>query len=528
MNLKKIHIIIIGAGASGATAAWNLSKKKFNITCLEQGPLLNKNSYSFNQDKWEIYKKNKFHINPNVRKLKSDYPINDRDSPISIANFNAVGGSTVLYSGHFPRFHPSDFKTKTLDNVGEDWPLNYKDLEPFYDINDKMMRVSGLLGDPAYPPMKYLCPPVPLNPAGELVAKSFNKLGWHWWPSYSALFKEKKNQENFIRSTVDICYWPEAIKNGVKLKTNSRVIKIITDSANKATGVIYVDNKKKKKFLKADIVILACSGAGTPRILLNSKNKKFPHGLANSSGLVGKNLMLHPLGYVEGTFSKFLASFKGPSGCCLASQEFYETSRKQKFKRGFTMQVLRGHEPLETIMQIKKFGKLQFGKKFFKEFLKYYGKTISIAIICEDLPEKNNYVELDYKNRDSSGMPGIKIHYKLSKNTKKMLVYGISRAKEVLKTMGARKISSFGPVKHTGWHIMGTTKMGINKKKSVVNQFGQAHDIKNLVIVDSGIFVTSSGVNPMSTLQALALKITDYIKKFPEKYIIKNDRRKKY
>ena len=137
-------------------------------------------------------------------------------------------------------------------------------------------------------------------------------------------------------------------------------------------------------------------------------------------------------------------------------------------------------------------------------------------------------MELYYKNRDSSGMPGIKIHYKLSKNTKKMLAYGISRAKEVLKTMGARKISSFGPVKHTGWHIMGTTKMGINKKKSVVNQFGQAHDIKNLVIVDSGIFITSSGVNPMSTLQALALKITDYIKKFPEKYIIKNDRRKKY
>jgi choline dehydrogenase-like flavoprotein len=131
MDLKKMHIIIVGAGASGAAAAWNLSKNKFKVTCLEQGPLLNKNSYSFYQDKWEIYKKNKFHINPNVRKLKSDYPINDKNSPISIANFNAVGGSTILYSGHFPRFHPSDFKTKTLDKVGADWPINYKDLEPF-------------------------------------------------------------------------------------------------------------------------------------------------------------------------------------------------------------------------------------------------------------------------------------------------------------------------------------------------------------------------------------------------------------
>jgi choline dehydrogenase-like flavoprotein len=520
MNLKKFHIIIIGAGASGATAAWNLSKNKFKITCLEQGPLLNKNPCSNNQINWEIYKKNKFHINPNVRKLKSDYPINDEDSPISIANFNAVGGSTILYSGHFPRFHPSDFKTKKLDNVGDDWPLNYSDLEKFYDTNDKMMKTSGLLGDPAYPPMKHLYPPVPLEPAGELIAKGFNKLGWHWWPSYSALFK-KKNNKNYMRSTVDVCYWPEAIKNGVKLKTNSRVIKIITDGKNKATGVIYANNKKEKKFLKADIVILACSGIGTPRILLNSKNKKFPKGLANSSGLVGKNLMLHPLGYVEGTFSKFLASFKGPSGCCIASQEFYETRKKEKFKRGFTMQILRGDGPLEMTMQIKKLGILQFGKNFFKDFLKYYGKKISIAIICEDLPEKNNYIELDYKNRDSSGMPGIKIHYKLSSNSKKMLAYGISKAKEVLKIIGAKKILSFGPVKHTGWHIMGTTKMGIDKKRSVVNQFGQTHDIKNLVIVDSSIFVTSGGVNPMSTLQALALKITDYIKKFPEKYIIK-------
>lgn len=520
MYLKKIHIIIVGAGASGAAAAWNLSKNNFKITCLEQGPLLNKNSYSFNQDKWEIYKNNKFHINPNVRRLKSDYPIDDKDSPISIANFNAVGGSTILYSGHFPRFHPSDFKTKTLDNVGEDWPFNYEDLETFYDINDKMMKVSGLLGDPAYPPMKHLYPTVPLYPAGELVAQGFNKLGWHWWPSYSALFKEKKNQENFVRSTADICYLQEAIKNGVKLRTDSRVIKIITDSTNRATGVIYITNKKRKKFLEADIIILACSGIGTPRILLNSKNKRFSNGLANSSGLVGKNLMLHPLGYVEGTFSKFIASFKGPSGCCIASQEFYETRKKEQFKRGFTMQVLRGNGPLETVMQIEKFGKLQFGKNFFREFLKNYGKTISIAIICEDLPERKNYVELDYKNRDSSGMPGIKIHYKLSNNSKKMLANGISKARRVLKTIGANKIFSFGPVRHTGWHIMGTTKMGLDKKRSVVNQFGQTHDIKNLVIVDSSIFVTSGGVNPMSTLQALALKITDYIKKSPEKYII--------
>jgi len=184
------------------------------------------------------------------------------------------------------------------------------------------------------------------------------------------------------------------------------------------------------------------------------------------------------------------------------------------------MQILRGTGPLDTVMQLKKFNKLQFGKNLLKEFFNYYGKTMSIAIICEDLPEKNNFVELDYKNRDSSRMPGVKVHYKLSDNSKKMLVHGMSRAKKVLKYAGAKKISAFGPVRHAGWHIMGTAKMGTNKKKSVVNQYGQTHDIKNLVIVDSSIFVTSGGVNIMSTLQALALKITNHIKNFPEKYTI--------
>ena len=112
-------------------------------------------------------------------------------------------------------------------------------------------------------------------------------------------------------------------------------------------------------------------------------------------------------------------------------------------------------------------------------------------------------------------MPGVKIIYKLSENSKKMLSHGLSRGREIMKEAGAKSIITFGPVKHTGWHLMGTTKMGRSSKDSVVNKYGQTHDIKNLVIVDSSIFVTSAGVNPISTLQAIALKITTNIKKFP-------------
>ena len=187
MKNNNVDILIIGAGAAGAAAAWNLSKSGYKIICLEQGPSLNYKSYSFSQTNWELLKQRKFNINPNIRKLKSDYPIDDRRSPISIANFNAVGGSTILYSGHVPRFHPSDFKTKTLDGVGEDWPFVYKDLEPFYELNDKMMNVSGLVGDPAYPPISNLKPSVPLGLAGKKIAQGFNKLGLHWWPSYISI-----------------------------------------------------------------------------------------------------------------------------------------------------------------------------------------------------------------------------------------------------------------------------------------------------------------------------------------------------
>ena len=130
-------IVIIGAGASGAAAAWNLSKKYKSIACLEQGDWMDPSKYPSTQGDWELLKSRNFSPLPNERNLSSDYKIDDTDSPIAISNFNAVGGSTILYSGHFPRMHPSDFSTLTLDKVGFDWPIKYHDLEPFYNINDK-------------------------------------------------------------------------------------------------------------------------------------------------------------------------------------------------------------------------------------------------------------------------------------------------------------------------------------------------------------------------------------------------------
>ena len=501
----------MGAGAAGSAASWNLSKSKLKVVCLEQGPLIKKSEYSFNNINREINKFNLFNTDTNTRNCNHDYPINSSNSPITIANYNAVGGATLVYSGHYPRFHPSDFKTKTLDGVGEDWLFNYYDLEKYYDLNDQMVGVSGLSGDPAYPDIKNLLPPVNIGYSGKLLAKAFNKLGWHWWPSYSALKNSKKFHKGIRPTAVEI-YLKKAIKNGVILKPNCRVIKIKTSKKNKVSGVIYLDKQKKKIYLKASIVLLAANGIGTPRILLNSSNKQYPKGLSNSSGQLGKNLMLHPLGFVEGKFNKFLASNEGPEGCSLFSHEFYETKKNRDFKRGYTIQHLRSPGPIESYYYLKKFNKIKFDKNFFKSFFDYFGRSIQLAIICEDIPQKKNFLELDYKNKDSCGSPGVKINYKLSDNTKKMLSHGINQCKKLLKVAGASQVNAFGPVRHTGWHLTGTAKMGNSPRNSVVDKFGQSHDIKNLFIIDSSIFPTSSAVNIASTIQAVSLKISEGIK----------------
>ena len=527
MAEKIVDVLIIGAGPSGAAASWSLSKTNLSIMCLEQGDRVDTSDYPSTKRNWELLRQNEYNPSPNVRKLPADYPINDKDSPIAIANFNAVGGGTIIYSGHFPRFHPSDFKTRTLDGVADDWPVNYAQLEPFFSENDKMMGVSGLADDTAYPPIEGLLPPIPLGRMGETIGKGFNKLGWHWWPSYSAIItRSYGGREKCInlgpcdtgcaqgaKSSVDITYWPLALRNGVKLKTRCRVSKININKSCKATGVTYYNEKGDECVQKARIVILACNGVGTPRLLLNSYSKYFPDGLANRSGLVGKNLMLHPLGYVEGVFDEPIESHIGPQGCCILSQEFYETDTKRGFVCGYTMQILRGPGPIETALTGAALQKIPWGVDHHMAFAKRFNHIIGMGIIVEDLPELHNTVTLDETLVDSNGIPAPKITYKLSENSKKMLAHGLSKGKEVMQASGSSKNFAFGPVRNTGWHLMGTARMGTDPINSVVNEWGRSHDVRNLFIVDSSIFVTSGGVNPVSTMQALALYIADKMKK---------------
>ncbi len=525
---EPVDVLIIGAGASGAAMAWSLADTRMRIVCMEQGDWTSPGEYPTNYPDWEQRLAGEHSSDPNVRGLVTDYPINNDESPISVVNFNGVGGGTILYAAHFPRLHPSDFRVRSLDGVADDWPLGYEHLEPYFAENDRMMGVSGLSGDPTYPAKQPPLPPLPLGLTGEAMAQGFNKLGWQWWPSDSAivsrLYEGRDQCKNLgpctsgcaqgAKSSVDITYWPAAQRSGVELWTRCRVREITLNDNGMADGVIYYDADGNEQHQRAEVIVMACNGVGTPRILLNSTSSQFPDGLANRSGMVGKNLMFHPIGFVQGLFEERLDSHKGPQGCSFLSNEFYETDESRGFVRGYMMQVTRGGGgPWGTAMQGAMTGSIPWGPGHHEAFKRRFDHTASIGILCEDLPEEHNTVTLDPELVDSDGIPAPKISYRLSENSQRMLDHGVARATDVMNAAGAIEVVGGGPARAAGWHLLGTARMGNDPERSVVNSWGRSHDVKNLFIVDGSIFVTSGGVNPTSTIQALALYIADTMKK---------------
>ncbi len=529
MTEQAIDVLIIGAGASGAAVAWSLAETKMKIVCLEQGGFMNPGEYPATGRDWEARASSDFSISPNTRQLAADYPIAEDGSAIKVANFNAVGGGTVLYAGHFPRFHPSDFRVKSLDGVADDWPLDYNDLAPHYAENDRMMGVAGLAGDPAYPSDNAeRMPPLPLGKSGEVLARGFNKLGWHWWPSDTAIATQPHDGRDKCinlgacitgcaqgaKASTDITYWPHAQRAGVELRTHCRVREITVDESGLATGAIYYDGDGVEREVEAHVVIMACNGVGTPRILLNSKSAAHPDGLANSSGLVGRNLMFHPYASIQGIFEEELDGHRGPHKI-FRSQQFYETDPADKtrdFVRGYTFEIQRGQGPVSTALTGLARGKIPWGAGHHAAFRKLHNRIAGMVAICEDLPEAHNRVTLDPDLKDGDGIPAPRISYTLSENSRRMMDHAVAKASEVLRAAGAIDIMTQAPITYGGWHLMGTARMGTDPGTSVVNEWGRSHDVKNLFVVDGSIFVTSAGVNPTRTIQALALYIADRMK----------------
>jgi choline dehydrogenase-like flavoprotein len=268
-------------------------------------------------------------------------------------------------------------------------------------------------------------------------------------------------------------------------------------------GAIYYDRDGEEHFQPAELVIMACNGVGTPRLLLNSVSGKFPNGLANSSGLVGRNLMLHPWPIVYGYVEEALDGGRGPI-TSLWSKQFYETDPSRGFVRGYTLQFNRGSGPVTTALQAVATGHLPWGRDHHRVYRELLDHRVSIGVACDDLPEEHNRVTLDSELKDSHGIPAPRIDYTISDNTRRMMEHGIARAGEILAACGADRLFCSREVLNYPGHLLGTCRMGRDPERSVVNEWGRSHDVKNLFIVDGSVFVTGGGVNPTSSIQAIA------------------------
>jgi len=520
--------LIIGAGASGGAVAWSLAEAGFHVVCLEQGDWVAPESLAHRKDDWEIHRLTDFNPDPNIRQRAADYPVNNAASTFTPLMFNAVGGSTIHWSAHFPRYHPSDFRVRSLDGVGDDWPLSYEELEPFYDLSDRITGVAGLTGDPSQPTRSARgTPPVPIGRLGETIAHGFDQLGWHWWVSDGAILSESYDGRpacnlcgpcdlgcpTGARASADVTFWPRALRHGAELRTGCRVREITLDESGRARGALYYNHDGALHEQRAPLVILAANGIGTPRLLLNSRSARFPNGLANRSGLVGKNLMFHPFAAVAGIFAEQLDGWAGPIGSVIFSHEFYETDPRRDFVRGFGLQIVRQSGPLHTALGGFTLTRVPWGETHHAVFAERYGHMLSIGVMGEDLPETVNEVVLDAELSDGHGIPAPRVRYRLSDNSVRMMEFGVARAGDALRAAGATSVLENNPLRPSGWHLLGTCRMGEHPNGSVVDRWGRAHDVDNLFVVDGSLFVTSAAVNPTTTIQALALRTADYIKR---------------
>ena len=280
--------------------------------------------------------------------------------------YNAVGGSTIIFAGAWPRALPSDFRVRSLDGVADDWPIDYFELLPYFYRTDRDFGVSGLPGDPAYPPdtEDAPMPPLPIGSAGLKVARGMTKLGWHWWPEFNSINSVaydgrrpcvqrstcQSGCNEGAKASTDLTHWPKAIARGARLVTGARVRRIETDKQGLATGATWIDRDGAEHFEPARVVVVAANAIGTPRLLLLSDSPAHPDGLANSSGLVGKRLMMHPFANVAGLFEEPLMSWQGQFGDLIESLEFYETDEKRGFVRGARWGLAPTGGPINTAL----------------------------------------------------------------------------------------------------------------------------------------------------------------------------------
>ena len=517
-------VIVVGTGPTGAAAAWRLATQGLDVLCIERGGWVEAGATPAGAPDYELQRRGPWHANPNVRGWPEDEPVDDADSPIKPMVGHAVGGSSIWWSAHMPRFRQDDFRMRSRDGVGDDWPLDHDELAPWFELNEGEIGLAGVAGDPSAPPRRNALRTLPTaGPCGRRFGGAFDRLGWHWWPVDLTLGRPEDGNAPCthlgpcdvgcaarLRQSSDRIYMRRALAAGARLLTHTRALELEHDAAGRVTALVCAGENGRFR-VRGRRFVLAANGMGTPRLLLLSRSGAHPDGLGNRSGLVGRNLMLHPYAKVEGLFDEQLGTWSSGQKAGIISFEFFATRPGTGFVRGLKLQLNFGPQPVALAMGATVGARLPHGAGHHAEFERRFDRIAGISICAEDLAEPDNRIALSDTLVDRDGLPAPKWTYRLSDNSRRCLDFGMARAAEVLREAGAGELFEIPLQRDAGFHIMGTARMGTDPETSVVDPFGKVHDSDNLYLADASVFVTSSSVNPTATAQALALRTADHI-----------------
>ena len=535
-----VDFVIIGSGIAGGSVARELTSRGFDVVVLEQGrevppeDMEHDEIGAFVSNRWT----NQPQTSPQTFRKTPDAKAEKRQF---LQYARAVGGTTLHFTGNFWRFRPIDFNEfSKLGAVAgadvADWPITYEELEPYYSAVEEAMGISGDSSNaPGEPPRSkpYPLPPLNVTGPGVLLEVGAKKLGWSSKAAPMAIlsrpYKGRQPCHNCGFCLAFPCEWgaksganwtmiPDALKSGrCELRSNSYVRKIETDDAGRVTGVIYFDKDKKEVVQKAKAVVLSANGAETPRLLLMSKSNRFPDGLANSSGMVGKHLMFNGNVVANGLFEHEVHGHKGPVVTRI-TQEHYSPDPSLGFFGGGGIDMRVDLPAMLRTLSMPSDGPDWGGawkaraRNWFSHSAAAYGHTTS-------LPVATNSVTLDPDLKDAWGLPAIRTTFKEHEHDMRLYKFFQDRAKELLGAAGALKIYADPINDEPGGavHLLGTARMGNDPKSSVVDKYHRAHDVKNLFIVDGSSFVTSGRGQPTMTIQTLAFRAADHIAQFAKR-----------
>ena len=535
-----VDFVVIGSGPAGGSVARELTREGFDVLVLEQGTAFGPEDMehdeigAFVTGRWT----NTAELQPQTyRKTESEKATKRQYASYA----RAVGGTTFHFTGNYWRFRPIDFhEFSTRGGVPgaamADWPITYEELEPYYTAVEYAVGVSGEASNNPGEPVRskpYPLPPLNVTGPGVLLEVGAKKLGWSTKAAPMAIlsrpYKGRQPCHNCGFCLAFPCEWgaksgsnwtmiPEALATGkCELRTNSYVRKIETDDAGRVTGVIYFDKDKKEVFQKAKAVVLSANGAETPRLLLMSKSKRFPDGLANSSGMVGKHFMFNGGAISNAEFEHEIHAHKGPV-VTRVSHELYELDPKLGLYGGGGYDFRVSVPALIRTMSMPPDGP-QWGGEFKKRMRSWFLNSLDSYGHTTSLPVETNSVSLDPELKDAWGLPAMRVTYKEHEHDLKLYKYFQERGRELLTAAGARKITD-EPIQDAPGgtvHLLGTARMGNDPKTSVVDKYNRAHDVKNLFIVDGSSFVTSGRGQPTMTIQALAFRAADHMAQFAKR-----------